>query len=312
MQDKITILLSADERYARHCAITILSILSNTASARNIHFSILTPDFSRNSTENLEKLCQIFGATISFIAVDLERFSSLPSFHEHFNLNNYSRICGPELCKDCNRLVYLDCDLLVLGDIAELFDYQLNDKPIGAVPHVSLPYQRIFVESFFLDEIDIYFNSGVLLIDATWWREKDCTSMILSIANEHREKLHFADQDAFNALFWGNYFHLPGVWNVEARLYKEKILGLPQTAETTKRMQAPKIIHYTGADKPWSSRKYIPKREIYLEYSDRLSSVTGWQTDSEIRHCNLSNLISFLWSCLYFRISWNLRNLIKA
>lgn len=311
MQDKITILLSADERYARHCAVTILSVLSNTDSGSNIQFSILTPDFSRESTEKLEKLCQIFGATVTFITINLERFSSLPSYHKHFNLNNYSRICGPDLCISCDRLIYLDCDLLVLGDISELFHHQLNGKPIGAVPHVQIPYQKEFISEFSLPETDTYFNSGVLIIDTDTWRKKDYANAILTVANEHSHKLHFADQDAFNALFWGNYFHLPGVWNVEARLYKEKLLGLPQTDEIAKRMQSPKIIHYTGPDKPWSSKNYVPKRELYLEYSDRLSELIGWRADSEVRRCNFLSIIYFLWSCFYFRMSWNLRNLLK-
>jgi lipopolysaccharide biosynthesis glycosyltransferase len=310
MNKQISILLSADEHYARYCTVTILSVLSNTLFSKEIYFYILTPDFSSDSIQKIEELCQAFKAKVSFIPIDISLFQSFPTFHPHFNQNNYSRICGTDLCPNCDRLIYLDCDLVVLDDIAELFKSDLNDQPIGAIPHVQLPYQQTFVDNFPVNSTDVYFNSGVMLIDTDRWRREKYAEAMLNLACKYADKLHFADQDAFNALFWGNYHHLPGVWNVEARLYKEKLIGLPQTQEITDRMQNPKIIHYTGVDKPWSSKNYVPKRKIYLEYSDRLSSLTGWLPDSEVRCCHPLKLFLFIYSCIYFRLASFLKSLI--
>ena len=308
MHKEISILLSADEQYARCCAVTILSVLSNTSVAQNIHFYVLTPDFSSVSIQKIEELCSSFRAQVSFVPVNLSLFESFPAFHSHFNQNNYSRIYGPDLCQSCDRLIYLDCDLIVLADVAELFEYDLQGNVVGAVPHVQLPYQQTFIETFPVSGHDIYFNSGVMLIDADRWRKEKCAEAILSLASEHANQLHFADQDVFNVYFWQKYCHLSGLWNVEARLYKERLLGLPQSPEITQRLQSPKIIHYTGGDKPWSSKQYVSKREVCLEYSDRLSRLIGWQVNSEVRSCNPLNLVSFIYSCCYFRAS----SLVKA
>ncbi len=311
VKEKVYILLSADNHYARYCAVTILSILENTSSPEKFEFHILSPDISQENIQRIEKICTHFDATVSVIPINLELFSSLPAFQKHFNLNNYSRIYGLNQCKNCEKVIYLDCDIVVLADLSELFDFELEGKPIGAVPHVQLPYQYIFRKNFNFANEDIYFNSGVMLIDATDWRLKKSGDVVLEFCIENSSKLHFADQDALNVIFWENYCHLPGVWNVEARLYKEKLLGLPQHEEITNRMQNPKIIHYTGADKPWSSQNYVPMRHLYTYYSEQLCERFSWfPSQMEPKKCSILSLVKFAWSCLYFRTS-RIKKLIK-
>ena len=303
--DIISIFLSADEGYARYCAVTILSILENTSSPEKLHFYILSPDISQESTQRLEQVCAQFAAQISIIPIDLSLFSSLPEL-QHLSLNTYSRLIGPDVCGLCEKIIYLDCDLIVLGDIAELFKYSLEARPVGAVPHVQFPYQDIFVKTFDVQGEDIYFNGGVMLINSVHWRKQRYGEKTLKLADKYANQLHFGDQDALNAVFWQNYCHLPGVWNVEARLYKEKLLGLPQNEEITHRIANAKIIHYTGPDKPWKSQNYVPQRQLYIHYSQQLSQRFSWfPFHPETYKCTTLSLFKFVWSCLYFRASYN-------
>ena len=300
MLDEISILLSADENYARQCAITLLSVLSNTAAPKKVHFYLLTPDLANNSRNFLERLCLHFGATLSVLSVSLQQFESLPLLNKHLSLSTYMRLLGPDLCPACDRLLYLDCDLVVLGDIAELFHYDLSSLPLGAVPHVSFPYQKVFTDSFYPLEEDQYFNAGVLVIDAKYWRASNLTQAILELAAVHKDKLTFEDQDLLNIFFWNNYAHLPGTWNVEDRLYNEKLLGIFQGEETRHRMKLPQLIHYTGSNKPWR-KQYVAKRSCYLQYSDHLSSLLGWESESQPRRASIRGFWHFVYACLYFR-----------
>jgi len=312
MSPVIPVVLTADNRYIRQCATTILSALENSSSPANISFYLISPDISEDNIYKLKRLCECFNARLSVINIDLDLFSSFPTIYEHLNLNVYSRLYIPNLLPQHDRVIYLDCDIIILGDLYELFSVLNEGKVVSAIPHVQFPYQEDFKKEFSIEQEDSYFNAGVMLLELEGWRIKNYSNQLLRWIANNSTKLQFNDQDALNFMFWGNYYHLPGEWNVEARLYKEKLLGLPQTDEIAKRMKSPKIIHYTGPDKPWSSKNYVPKREVYLEYSDRLSRLIGWQIDSEVRCCQPSNFIYFLWSCFYFRMSWNLRNLLKA
>ncbi|WP_414576670.1 glycosyltransferase family 8 protein [Anabaena sp. CCY 9402-a] len=310
MNNKISIFFSADENYARYCAVTILSILKNSSSPENLEFYILSPDISQQNTQKIQQICTQFDAKVSIIPIDLSLFNSLPIVQEHLNLNVYSRLCGADILRQCDRIIYLDCDLIVLGDIVELFNTELEKKPIAATPHVQFPYQDIFRQNFDVEGEDIYFNGGVILIDSIHWRKNRYGELTLTWATKNANKLHYNDQDALNVVFWKNYCHLPGVWNVEARLYKEKLLGLPQNEEITKRMQNPKIIHYTGADKPWASKKYVPMRHLYTYYSKQLSQSFSWYPSKhEPKQCTISSLLNFAWSCLYFRTSYNINKI---
>ncbi|MDZ8107900.1 MAG: glycosyltransferase family 8 protein [Nostoc sp. DedQUE12a] len=310
MKEKTSILLAADDNYSRYCAVTILSTLENTSTPENFEFYILSPDISRENLGKIEEVCKQFNARVSIIPVDLQLFKYLPAFHKHFNLNNYSRLFGPNQCHSCDRLIYLDCDIIILADLQDLFKHELNGKPIGAVPHVQLPYEDTFRQNFEINGEDIYFNSGVMLIDTIYWRDKQYGEVVLEFCLENASKLHFADQDALNVIFWRNYCHLPGFWNVEARLYKEKLLGLPQNQEITKRMENPKIIHYTGSDKPWSSYNYVPMRHLYIHYSQELSQKFSWlPSKQEPQKNTIQSILNFAWSCFYFRASCSIRKI---
>jgi lipopolysaccharide biosynthesis glycosyltransferase len=310
MSDRIPIFLAADNKYARYCAVTITSILENTSQPDRLKFFVLSSDISNENTEKLKQICHHFSSEIFIVHVDLSLFSSFPMVLEHINLNTYSRFLIPELCSDYKQAIYLDCDIIVLSDIAHLFDKGIDTKPIGAVPHVALPYQDTFVRSFDVRGDDIYFNAGILVIDIDLWKQKQYSKTIVQYCTNNIQNLTFADQDALNVLFWQNYHHLPGVWNVESRLYKEKLLGLPQDQETNYRTQNPAIIHYTGPDKPWASQKYVPMRHLYIRYSEQLTNEFGWlPSNPEPKRCSVSAFLEFLLSCLYFRFSYNFRKI---
>lgn len=310
-KDKISILFSSDENYIRYCAVTITSILLNASHPKKLHFYILSPDCSNQSKEKLETLCSQFDAEISIIRFDLGRFRDLPNI-QHFSLNAYSRLYGAEVCQNAKRLLYLDSDLIVLGDVEDLFAYELSGKPLGAVPHVQFPYQDVFVKTFDIKGQDVFLNSGVLLFDANAWRRNNYGDLIVEWASKNADKLYYPDQDALNSIFWRNYCHLPGVWNVEARLYKEKFLGLPQTAEISDRIKHPKIIHYTGSSKPWSSRGYIPRRRLYSYFSNRLTKMIGWlPKEYEPQTANIDSYIELFTSSLYFRASQLKKRAVK-
>jgi lipopolysaccharide biosynthesis glycosyltransferase len=307
MDNLIPIFLAADDRYARYCAVTMMSILANTASPERLKFYVLSSDISVENTRKLERL-QFGVDNVSVLNIDLSLFDSLPIILKHLNLNMYSRLLIPELCPHLHKIIYLDCDTIVLSDIVELFDTDLEDKPLGAIAHIQQPYQAVFVEKFNVADNDIYFNSGVLVIDTDLWRAHQYGKAVIEYCEKYSDKLHFPDQDSLNVIFWENYYHCSGLWNVETRLYNEKLIGVPQDPETDYRIHNPKILHYAGSNKPWNSSQYVPMRHLYAKYSQQLAEYSGWMPDRpEPKRCSVNGLLQFMWTCLYFRSSTTFR-----
>lgn len=199
--------------YTQHAGVTIASVFANTKSpvcAHILHDETLTDE---NRTK-LKELAENFGQEIEFINaagyID-KRMKSIGNFPSVSSKGMLFRLLLPDLSQE-NKMLYLDCDIVATLDIAELWNTDLQDKSIAAVPDVcSLDYieNRRKWPKFYgklWDAIGIkrgeYFNSGVLLMNLKKLREeKDFLLHVEQFLSKYKNCLFFADQDCLNSLF---------------------------------------------------------------------------------------------------------------
>lgn len=213
----IPIFLSADNNYAPFVTTTIASICDNTKSFCD--FYILDGGISE---ENQEKICslkkQFDNFSIEFIKIDLEKeFCSIDYKNEcsYVSLSTYNRFLIPKLKPNLDKILYLDVDIIALGDIADLYKESLENYIVGAVED----YEAEFRNRDFILPSHNYFNAGVLLIDCEKWRAHDITKKLFEIELKYRNQLKFADQDVLNKLFENNYKILEKRYN---RIFPKK------------------------------------------------------------------------------------------
>ena len=169
-------------------------------------------------------------------------------------------------------MLYLDSDIVVLADIAALFDTDLGPFCIGACEDMgmkplldedlptdsvvgAMPYREYFSNHLGLNEENQkrYFNSGVMLMDLSKLREGKYEDKFISFLKDHDGRFCFADQDVLNHFFPDNYLSLNLSWNMQ--IYDLKWAErLPD--ETNRKFktayEAPHIVHFTIIDnKPW-------------------------------------------------------------
>ncbi len=148
------------------------------------------------------------------------------------------RLVGPEV----ERILYLDCDMLVRDDIGLLFDADLGPHAVGAVRDTSGAFitggRDLRNNRDLFDPADTYFNAGMVLIDVAQWRHADIIGRLeQAYASGVMQRIYY-DQDFLNLVFKGRWQALPWRWNlIDARRTHE---GLD-----------PAILHYTGENKPW-------------------------------------------------------------
>lgn len=148
------------------------------------------------------------------------------------------RLVGPEV----ERILYLDCDMLVREDVAELFALDLQGNAIAAVRDsigAFITNRRDLKQNRDLfDPADYYFNAGMVLIDVASWREANIIGrMEEAFASGVMQRIYY-DQDLLNLVFKGQWLKLPWRWNViDARHAHDGV--------------DPAIVHYTGPSKPW-------------------------------------------------------------
>jgi lipopolysaccharide biosynthesis glycosyltransferase len=181
----------------------------------------------------------------------------------------YYRLFAPKILAGFSKILYLDADIVVNGDVSQLIDTDLCGYCIGA--RTMLMNEAVIMNKQLKRDSRIpYFNSGVLLIDTDLWNALECTEQICHIIRTESERLSYADQCALNLHFNDSYKELPLEWNLTRRFFEnEQSLGSLTTSEAKLIKQAlsnPQIIHYTGDFKPWHVQCRHPLRNSYWRH----------------------------------------------
>jgi lipopolysaccharide biosynthesis glycosyltransferase len=176
----------------------------------------------------------------------------------------------PSVLTDIDRVVYLDCDLIVLRDITTLYDTDLLDLPLAAcldfwltgAPPFAPPiagwgvgeWHKFLREVVRLADCKAYFNSGVLVMDLKRFRNTDLIRAAEEFLEQTNYKTVFADQDALNHVINGGFVRLDSRWNVLGNRSETDLNNADReiAASTALSHSDPWIIHYAGPYKPWS------------------------------------------------------------
>lgn len=164
----------------------------------------------------------------------------------------FGRLIAPQLRPDAHRVVYLDADVLVRGDIRELFELGLGSAVFAAAPDTGFPLIRNSMPWLdagrFGEASRPYVNSGVLVIHCDRWRERDVAQRVISFVDEFSHRISYGDQDAINAVIGDEVEVLPHEWNYQVGAQAElRRQGVPRPATAR-----PRAVHFVGV-KPWLS-----------------------------------------------------------
>ena len=260
--DEGNILFCANDTYAQHMAACIISLLEN--SSLSFHNIVIAGRFS--SPETASKLMSLVDgnkkASIKIVNFEPPDEVELPT-RIHYTTDIYTRLWVSDFFpSDVNRVVYLDSDMIVTGDIADLWRTDLSGKMIAAVDIPgSTRNQKLGI-----DDAYNYFNSGVLLFDLDIWRQQKAFTTIISYIQSNIDKLIDPDQDALNACFFKQRHTLDLRWNVIAPFTwtnNELDYSLEQCVEI---VQNANIVHFNGQSKPWHFLNTHPRKQDYWKY----------------------------------------------
>jgi lipopolysaccharide biosynthesis glycosyltransferase len=262
----IDVALAADTAYIPHAATTLHSLLtSNDPTTVRAHL-LHPPDLSRKVITVMERMVTGSGGAIRFHQIGRADVQGLPSMGRISQVMWY-RLLLPELLP-IERVLYLDCDTLVVDDVSSLWTLDMGSQPIAAVTNV-FPHDLIHRPGELGIPIDRYFNSGVLLMDLDVWRRTDCAAAVVHLARHHPDRLVFPDQDALNIVLSEKRVPLHPRWNAQNSIFyfswAEERFSAATIAEARSN---PAIVHFEGPAqaKPWHRRSTHPYQPTYLEH----------------------------------------------
>jgi lipopolysaccharide biosynthesis glycosyltransferase len=224
------------------------------------------------SEENQQRIAQSLrpGASVRFIAVEEKGLAALPMFSRlEVPLSNAAlfRLFIPDLLPaEVSRALYLDCDMVMLGEVQELWETDLRGQALMAVQDhgmstVSKAMGLRHHRALGIPGEAPYFNSGLLLMDLQQWRAENLGRRVLEYLQTHPAR--FVDQDALNATLWNRWAPLDPAWN---EIHTVHAAGTPQPL--------PKLVHFTAPVKPWAPFCFHPRRRLFFEYLQH----TAWKS----------------------------------
>lgn len=194
----------------------------------------------------------------------------------------YYRLLAPRLLPDTlDRVLYLDPDILVIGEVRPLYETALPDQLYAAAMHygltgVSGPVGKLRLPNA---ETDMYFNSGVLLMNLPRLRRETSPAEVFAYAEKYRRALILPDQDILNSLYGERILAVDeSIWNYDARKYETYRLSSQGKMNMDWVMAHTVFLHFCGKNKPWAPSYHgrfsalykhyqhlLARREMYLE-----------------------------------------------
>ncbi len=296
----IPTLFCINQRYAKHAAVCIVSLLEHNPWAFFDCVVVSTGDLGAEAAKLRRTLAAYPNCALKTVRFDGRPNLRLP-VRAHYSIDNYTRLWIAEFFPaSVDKVLYLDSDMVVTGDIGGLWRAELGEAVLGAV---TIPGSTRCA-TFDIPEHYGYFNSGVLIVDLARWRREEIFPRLIDYLAANSEKIVDADQDILNACLYDRRLPLPYIYNaISPFFFDYHPLGLSDEEIAAVRADA-RIVHFNGASKPWSYMCRHPRRDDYW----RNLANTEWR-DDEPEDRNFANWTKKTFGPL---LPEGLRNYVRA
>ena len=256
------IVIVTDEGYVQHAAVMLTSLFE-TNRRKIFHVYVLTKGLSQKSESRISSLCRRYDSYLTQHICSDAKIKDLP-VGQWSTMMYYKLYIPTILPQEAERCLFLDVDMVINADIAELYNIELSDNVIAAaedIPDCILHKQRIG-----LSQNDLYINSGVMVCDLKKWRMLEYSQPIFNFTRSVAAKIQ-NEQDVIAMYFKDKIKTLPIRWNMVTFYFmrKPKIFSqyLPQLKEAKRN---PGIIHFACPIKPWFRDCNHPFGYLYRQY----------------------------------------------
>ena len=279
----IHVVFAADANYVMPLAVAICSTASNCNRNHKLFFHVIQSGIGKELQRKVESSLartNFPDARINWLDAQFELIKNFKLGHRYTTALTFARLQIPELLPvEVQKALYLDCDIVVREDIAELWDMNFGDNSVLAardtVDSVGNPVGGIAnYRELNMPANTKYFNAGVLLMNLQKWREKEITSKLFHYLTTHHDVIRMADQEALNVVLFGDWGELDYSWNWQIvwRGFRRGTHQMSWIPETKRK----RIVHFITDEKPWLPGCDYDEKQYFFEYLDK-TEWAGWR-----------------------------------
>lgn len=240
----IPIFFTVDDTYVPFLSVTLQSIVEKSSTEYHYEIKILYAKLSNESKEKISKYTRN-NITIEYVDVSeyFEKVKDKLYTRDYFSMTTYFRLFIASLYPQYNKAIYLDSDVVVLKDIADLYNIDIGNNLVGAVPDDIIQKNEVFQE--YVEKVvgvssyKNYFNAGVLVMNLEELRNYRFEEKFVYLLGTVKYAA-IQDQDYLNRICKGRVKLIDLNWNI-----------MPSASAREIEEENIKLIHYNYQYKPW-------------------------------------------------------------
>ena len=284
----LNIVFASDDNYVPLLGVAITSLIKNNQDDFDkINIFILDDEISENNKKRLEKLIDNPNHILIFIKTKKldDLINLLPMYkNSHISFTNYARLFMADLLpKDIDKVIYLDCDGLIVDSLNDVWNANIDDYYCGGVLAGMSDAHKQYL-GFKLD--DSYFNSGFLLVNLKKWRQDNVEEKFIQFMVENQNKFYQQDEGVLNNVFKDSFlildlkYNLNGYFQILDYDLGKKYCGMKgkwySKDSFDQSKQNPVFLHFLGL---WSEQPWVNKKHIYWDLYRKYSEMSGFEEE---------------------------------
>ena len=275
----MNVLFSSDDNYAPLLGVSIFSLLKNNYNDFNeINIIILDGGISKENQEKIKSICERFPNEITLQFIKYKNLEEIMGMELKATraLSTYARLFTTSfLDNNIDKILYLDCDALIVDSLKELWDLNIDDYYCAAVLDATPNYTNIFLQ---LPQDLEHFNAGLLLINLKKWRDDNLEEKFYRFILDNNGHVFHNDQGVINVVCQGKILKIHPKYNILSPFFEvgyDKVLQWYNMKEyysksTVKEaLNSPVFIHLTTFvnGRPWFNQATNhPLRKLFNSY----------------------------------------------
>lgn len=267
LENKKAVAFAGDYAYIRQIETAMKSICRHNSGLK---IYVLNKDIPQEWFNRLRMYIQEMGGDLIDCKLIGQQFQmNWSNKLSHINHMTFARYYIPDFVTE-DKVLYLDSDLIVTGDLTDLFELDLGENYLGAA------------RSCF--SAGIGFNAGVLLINNKKWRAENIRQKLIDLTEKEHENVAEGDQSILNMMFSESYIQIDETYNYQIGFDRGAAEQGHAWILEKSINPLPKILHYISQDKPWNQFSVGRLRENWWNYSfmEWTYIVSTWKEKGEL------------------------------
>ncbi len=240
--DKIHVFYACDDSFVKFTIVSFASMKKNASREHNYHIHVLHTNIEQKTMKTLLEMAdERFNVTFDNVSEYMTKLGETLPIRDYYSNTTYYRMFIADMFPELKKVIYIDSDTIVQGDISELYGYDVENFDVAACHEQAMVQEDVYgryVEVNLGIDRNAFFNAGILLINCERFREHKVLENFVRLLGIYNFRVT-QDEDYLNLICRDHVLWLPQTWNTE-------VFGeIPYPVEQAN------IIHYIMVSKPW-------------------------------------------------------------